>query len=215
MNGTSAGLTAGLGVLGNVVSTGLLTASTQSNLLTQTATSTSRVDNVAIRLQVASLLNVLALTADAVETHATVSCVGSTPTVTATTQLVGAQVSLLGLANIPLPNLPAANTPVAISLVGLTIGLNQQTLGASSAEVTGIRVNSSNAGLLGVGVLSGHVSIAHAQAALVNCGSFGDSDGDGINDNVDNCPAIANPGQGDADNDQIGDACDVVTATAT
>ena len=34
-----------------------------------------------------------------------------------------------------------------------------------------------------------------------------DSDGDGVPDATDNCPKVANPGQADANNDGIGDAC--------
>lgn len=35
-----------------------------------------------------------------------------------------------------------------------------------------------------------------------------DADGDGVNDNADNCPMIANPGQENLDGDAFGDVCD-------
>ena len=35
-----------------------------------------------------------------------------------------------------------------------------------------------------------------------------DSDGDGIPDDADNCPVVANADQSDVDADGVGDACD-------
>jgi len=40
------------------------------------------------------------------------------------------------------------------------------------------------------------------------CQTVTDLDGDGVYGMIDNCPTIANPGQEDADGDDIGDACD-------
>jgi len=40
-------------------------------------------------------------------------------------------------------------------------------------------------------------------------GSGGDTDGDGVCDDTDNCPAVENPSQADTDGDGVGDACDL------
>jgi hypothetical protein len=51
-----------------------------------------------------------------------------------------------------------------------------------------------------------------ACAAVIPGG--GDTDGDGVADGTDNCPAIANAGQADSDGDGRGDACDNCPVTA-
>src|SRR4051812_48926777 len=45
-------------------------------------------------------------------------------------------------------------------------------------------------------------------AAIDAGGALDDRDGDGIRNDMDNCPDQANPDQGDEDSDLIGDACD-------
>jgi streptogramin lyase len=55
-------------------------------------------------------------------------------------------------------------------------------------------------------ILKRNVTHFSQYAALSICGD--DSDGDGIGDLCDNCPAVYNPDQADADEDGKGDACD-------
>ncbi|MEA1053114.1 thrombospondin type 3 repeat-containing protein [Lamprobacter modestohalophilus] len=52
-------------------------------------------------------------------------------------------------------------------------------------------------------------SATSAQVTIT--GSEGDSDGDGVEDAVDNCPSVPNPSQSDTDGDGLGDACDSAT----
>lgn len=52
------------------------------------------------------------------------------------------------------------------------------------------------------------LAIGHDPSWLVSCNA--DSDVDGISDDLDNCPQVANPDQADADNDGRGDPCDEV-----
>ncbi len=50
--------------------------------------------------------------------------------------------------------------------------------------------------------------LAPGQAAAVGNVTPPDSDSDGIQDNLDNCPLVANPDQANADSDPYGDVCD-------
>jgi hypothetical protein len=65
---------------------------------------------------------------------------------------------------------------------------------------------------------SWNVAVDHAYALLVLLRSTGgicvDSDGDGICDAEDNCPANSNPAQEDTDGDGVGNACDNCPTTA-
>lgn len=58
------------------------------------------------------------------------------------------------------------------------------------------------------------MSLYHLEFYSLNynwCLTFNnDSDGDGIANNVDNCPNTSNPNQADSDGDGIGDACDTI-----
>jgi len=50
--------------------------------------------------------------------------------------------------------------------------------------------------------------LADGTYGIYRADPLGDVDGDGVDDEVDNCPAVANPDQTDTDGDGLGDACD-------
>ena len=58
--------------------------------------------------------------------------------------------------------------------------------------------------------ITGNPIILGTYFGVVNCNipNTTDTDGDGVLDTEDNCPAVANPDQADTDGDGIGDACD-------
>jgi hypothetical protein len=58
--------------------------------------------------------------------------------------------------------------------------------------------------------ISAVVGVLHVYAAFLN-----DADSDGVRDELDNCPTIANPTQLDTNGDDIGDACQCVNVSCS
>jgi beta propeller repeat protein len=66
-----------------------------------------------------------------------------------------------------------------------------------------------NVTLNSLGIYSEYLgTVTLSPTANIAINNFSDSDGDGIIDIQDNCPLNANPGQENADSDNLGDACD-------
>ena len=151
-----------------------------------------------------SIAGLLGLHATAVDAVANVACQGSTTQRTATAQLANPTLTLLGLP-VAIPAAPAPNT--TIDALGISIRLNEQVVTPTGITVNAIRIVV-DANLL-AGALDGDIVLGHAEASLVACGNLpGDSDGDGVRDDTDNCRFAANPTQADFVHDGLGDACD-------
>lgn len=58
------------------------------------------------------------------------------------------------------------------------------------------------------------LAIGLATVAAASSPYVPDTDGDGVPDQSDNCPSVANPDQADTDGDGVGDACDCAPAAA-
>lgn len=81
--------------------------------------------------------------------------------------------------------------------------------GKSALQLDKIQTTASSIMGLEVGP-DGHLYyVDNDQDEVVRIDPYTDEDGDGVGDEVDNCPLIANPLQANFDNDSMGDACDV------
>jgi len=80
---------------------------------------------------------------------------------------------------------------------------------STPAGMVGPFVKDSSANLVGDGNGDGFLDNVINGSLVVGSGTCSDSDGDGVPDSNDNCPAVANSFQENFDGDSQGDACDI------
>ena len=91
---------------------------------------------------------------------------------------------------------------------GKIVAYNLATDGKSGVLLDKIQTSATSIMGLEVGP-NGHLYyVDNGQDKVLRIDPYLDEDGDGIGDEVDNCPSIANPLQANFDNDTLGDVCD-------
>lgn len=145
------------------------------------------------------------------------------PIATGYTYTVDAGSSNFATVLIPTP-LPGGDKEFTLEFNGTTVELSAGQLyhftdvvpqGIASFKITGIDVGESLAPTDPTAFVTGLAWIDDGRPInftmiplVVNTDPTGDTDGDGIADDVDNCPSNANPDQADSDGDGIGNICD-------
>ena len=91
---------------------------------------------------------------------------------------------------------------------GKIVAYDLATDGKSGVQLDKIQTSATSIMGLEVGP-NGHLYyVDNGQDKVLRIDPYLDEDGDGIGDEVDNCPSIANPLQANFDNDTLGDVCD-------
>ncbi len=159
-----------LGSLGSVLATGVLEVNVSSTLSADQVDAVATTNNLVLGVApVTPLPPVMALGSDVVTARAMARCTAGNVVVSGSTELVGAQLSLLGAVGVALASNPAPNTQVPVAgVLGLSITLNEQIATATGITVNAIHVRYLNLPVL-ADLLSGDIIVSHAVASMADC----------------------------------------------